>query len=74
MPTAASGAGRKVGGFGIGGTFSFQASKTMTAGEGGMIISDDDDFERLARSTHDCGRLPGEWFYDHFIYGSKLSA
>lgn len=63
--------GRKVGTFGVGGTFSFQASKTMTAGEGGIIISDDDDFERLARSTHDCGRLPGEWFYDHFIYGSN---
>ena len=63
--------GRKVGAFGIGGTFSFQASKTMTAGEGGMIISNDDDFERLARSTHDCGRLPGEWFYDHFMYGSN---
>ena len=63
--------GRKVGTFGIGGTFSFQASKTMTAGEGGLIISNDDDFERLARSTHDCGRLPGEWFYDHFIYGSN---
>jgi dTDP-4-amino-4,6-dideoxygalactose transaminase len=63
--------GRKVGAFGIGGTFSFQASKTMTAGEGGMIISDDDEFERLARSTHDCGRLPGEWFYDHFMYGSN---
>ena len=63
--------GRKVGAFGIGGTFSFQASKTMTAGEGGMIISNDDDFEGLARSTHDCGRLPGKWFYDHFIYGSN---
>jgi len=63
--------GRKVGTFGIGGTFSFQASKTMTAGEGGMIISNDDDFERLARSIHDCGRLPGEWFYDHFMYGSN---
>ena len=63
--------GRKVGTFGIGGTFSFQASKTMTAGEGGMIISNDDDFERLARSTHDCGRMPGEWFYSHYIYGSN---
>ena len=63
--------GRKVGTFGIGGTFSFQASKTMTAGEGGMIISNDDDFERLARSAHDCGRMPGEWFYSHFIYGSN---
>ncbi|MCY4537867.1 MAG: DegT/DnrJ/EryC1/StrS family aminotransferase [Chloroflexi bacterium] len=63
--------GQKVGTFGIGGTFSFQASKTMTAGEGGMIISNDDDFERLARSTHDCGRMPGEWFYSHYIYGSN---
>ena len=63
--------GRKVGSFGVGGTFSFQASKTMTAGEGGMIVSNDDDFECLARSTHDCGRRPGEWFYDHFIYGSN---
>ncbi|MDE2775188.1 MAG: DegT/DnrJ/EryC1/StrS family aminotransferase [Chloroflexota bacterium] len=63
--------GRKVGTFGAGGSFSFQASKTMTAGEGGMIISNDDDFERLARATHDCGRMPGEWFYDHFVYGSN---
>ncbi len=63
--------GQKVGTFGIGGTFSFQASKTMTAGEGGMIISNDDDFERQARSTHDCGRMPGEWFYSHYIYGSN---
>lgn len=63
--------GRRIGSFGRGGTFSFQASKTMTAGEGGMIISNDDDFERMARSTHDCGRMPGEWFYSHFIYGSN---
>ena len=63
--------GQKVGTFGVGGTFSFQASKTMTAGEGGMIISNDDDFERQARSTHDCGRMPGEWFYSHYIYGSN---
>lgn len=63
--------GRKIGTFGAAGTFSFQASKLMTAGEGGMIISNDDQFERLARSVHDCGRMPGEWFYSHFIYGSN---
>ena len=63
--------GRKVGALGRGGTFSFQASKTMTAGEGGIILSDDDDFERMARSVHDCGRLPGEWFYSHYHYGSN---
>ena len=63
--------GRKIGTFGAAGTFSFQASKLMTAGEGGMIISNDDQFERHARSVHDCGRMPGEWFYSHFIYGSN---
>jgi dTDP-4-amino-4,6-dideoxygalactose transaminase len=63
--------GKKVGAFGKAGTFSFQSSKLMTAGEGGIIISNDDAFERQARSVHDCGRMPGEWFYSHFIYGSN---
>lgn len=63
--------GKRIGTFGIAGTFSFQSSKQMTAGEGGMIISNDDTLERNARSVHDCGRMPGEWFYSHFIYGSN---
>ena len=63
--------GKKIGTFGRAATFSFQASKLMTAGEGGIIISNDDAFERQARSVHDCGRMPGEWFYSHFIYGSN---
>lgn len=63
--------GQRIGTFGVAGTFSFQSSKLITAGEGGMIISNDDKFERLARSVHDCGRMPGEWFYSHFIYGSN---
>ena len=63
--------GQRVGTFGVAATFSFQASKLMTAGEGGIIISNDDKFEVQARSVHDCGRMPGEWFYSHFIYGSN---
>ena len=63
--------GRKIGAIGNMGTFSFQASKLMTAGEGGIIITNDDGLERRARSIHDCGRMPGEWFYSHFIYGSN---
>ncbi len=63
--------GRKVGAIGTAGTFSFQASKTMTAGEGGIIITDDANVERMARSIHDCGRMPGEWFYSHYVYGSN---
>jgi dTDP-4-amino-4,6-dideoxygalactose transaminase len=63
--------GRKIGAIGDVGTFSFQASKLMTAGEGGMIVTNDPDLERIIRSIHDCGRMPGEWFYAHFIYGSN---
>lgn len=63
--------GKKIGTYGVAGTFSFQSSKLMTAGEGGIIVTNDDGFERQARSVHDCGRMPGEWFYSHFIYGSN---
>ena len=63
--------GRRVGSYGTAGTFSFQSGKLMTAGEGGIVITSDDAFERRARSVHDCGRLPGEWFYDHFQHGSN---
>src|ERR1700694_4115341 len=63
--------GKRIGTFGVAGTFSFQSSKLMTAGEGGIIISNDKEFERQGRYVHDCGRLPGEWFYSHFSYGSN---
>jgi dTDP-4-amino-4,6-dideoxygalactose transaminase len=63
--------GKRIGAHGTAGTFSFQASKLMTAGEGGMIVSNDDKFERQARSVHDCGRMPGQWFYSHYINGSN---
>ena len=63
--------GQRIGTFGTAGTFSFQSSKLMTAGEGGIIVTNDEEVERLARSVHDCGRMPGEWFYSHYIYGSN---
>jgi dTDP-4-amino-4,6-dideoxygalactose transaminase len=62
---------KRIGSHGTAGTFSFQANKLMTAGEGGLILSNDDAFERRARSVHDCGRMPGEWFYSHFINDSN---
>jgi 3-amino-5-hydroxybenzoate synthase len=64
--------GRMIGSFGLAGTFSFQSSKLMTSGEGGVIVTNFERFEREARSIHDCGRMPGEWFYSHFIYGSNF--
>jgi dTDP-4-amino-4,6-dideoxygalactose transaminase len=63
--------GHKVGSIGTVGTFSFQASKLMTAGEGGIVITNNEDLAVRIRSVHDCGRMPGQWFYSHYIYGSN---
>ncbi len=63
--------GHKVGSIGTVGTFSFQASKLMTAGEGGMIVTNDEDLAVRLRSVHDCGRMPDQWFYSHYINGSN---
>jgi dTDP-4-amino-4,6-dideoxygalactose transaminase len=63
--------GTPVGGFGAAGTWSFQQSKLMTAGEGGAIVAQDAGTAASIRSYGDCGRRPGEWFYDHFVLGGN---
>lgn len=63
--------GRMVGTFGDAGTYSFQASKLMTSGEGGAIVATDPDVAARARSFGDCGRRPGEWFYSHYVLGGN---
>ncbi|MBD3187559.1 aminotransferase class I/II-fold pyridoxal phosphate-dependent enzyme [Candidatus Bathyarchaeota archaeon] len=63
--------GKHLGNFGDCGTFSFQASKVLTAGEGGAIMCNDDDLAEKIYSVSDCGRKKGEYFYDHFRYGSN---
>jgi 8-amino-3,8-dideoxy-alpha-D-manno-octulosonate transaminase len=47
--------GRHLGTFGKCGTFSFDAVKTMTTGEGGMIITDDKELWRSMSEYHDHG-------------------
>jgi dTDP-4-amino-4,6-dideoxygalactose transaminase len=49
--------GKGVGSIGTAGCFSFQQSKIMTAGEGGMIITSDDKVEERCTSLVDCGRI-----------------
>jgi dTDP-4-amino-4,6-dideoxygalactose transaminase len=63
--------GTPVGGFGAAGTWSFQQSKLMTAGEGGAVIAQDAKVAAAVRSYADCGRRPGEWFYSHFALGGN---
>ncbi len=51
---------RHLGTFGMCGTFSFDSVKTMTTGEGGMIITDDEDLWLRMSEYHDHG-------HDHVI-------
>lgn len=63
---------RPVGTIGDAGTYSFQASKLMTGGEGGAVVSTDDEVLDRARSFADCGRRPGEWYYSHHLLGGNF--
>lgn len=47
--------GRRLGSFGKCGTFSFDSVKTMTTGEGGMIITDDEELWRTMSEYQDHG-------------------
>jgi dTDP-4-amino-4,6-dideoxygalactose transaminase len=62
---------RGAGSFGIAGSFSFQNGKVMCAGEGGILISNDDGFSTRARSFANQGRRKGESFYSHYTVGSN---
>lgn len=54
--------GRKIGSFGDAAAFAFYPNKQMTVGEGGMIVTDDDEIARLCRSMRNQGRPEmGAW-------------
>jgi dTDP-4-amino-4,6-dideoxygalactose transaminase len=64
--------GKKVGALGEGGIFSFQSSKNMSSGEGGAIITNDDEFAEACFSYHNCGRVRNGAWYEHHRLGSNL--
>jgi dTDP-4-amino-4,6-dideoxygalactose transaminase len=52
-------------------SFSFQSSKNLTAGEGGIITTNDDATAEACRSIHNCGRVPdGIWYEHHVVAGN----
>src|SRR3989338_7175787 len=55
--------GRRAGSFGIGSVFSFHRTKTLTTGEGGMLLVDDDKIYRRCMFLRDHGRKPGGPMY-----------
>lgn len=67
----ASVAGRPAGSLGHVASFSFQSSKNLTAGEGGILITNDDGLAESCRSIHNCGRVPdGLWYEHHVVSGN----
>ncbi|MCL4543878.1 MAG: DegT/DnrJ/EryC1/StrS family aminotransferase [Chloroflexi bacterium] len=66
--------GRRVGALGDLGTFSFQATKNLTAGEGGAIVTNDETLFQRVWSLHNVGRtLSADWrvsnWYQHDCLG-----
>ncbi len=64
--------GTRAGGLGEIGVFSFQDSKAMTAGEGGIFITSDENLAARARSIANAGRLEGQGWFKHFELGTNL--
>lgn len=63
--------GQRVGALQQGGIFSFQAGKLMTAGEGGLVISNDEEFIERCFLFGNCGRPKGDRTYQHSLLGSN---
>ena len=59
--------GRRVGAIGHLGSFSFQSTKNLTCGEGGIILTNDDQLAERCRSIHNCGRIAGGAWYEHHV-------
>ncbi|CAN5828958.1 DegT/DnrJ/EryC1/StrS aminotransferase family protein [soil metagenome] len=68
--------GRRAGSFGATGVFSFHGSKTLTTGEGGMLVTDREDLWRRVLFLRDHGRKPGDkmFFNTEVAYKYKMSS
>jgi perosamine synthetase len=54
--------GTRAGKFGVGSTFSFHRTKTITTGEGGMLLIDDEKLYERCKFLRDHGRAPGTYY------------
>jgi perosamine synthetase len=66
---------RRCGSFGRVSCFSFYANKLITTGEGGMLVTDDDELARKARSLRDLGFQPSRRFrHEELGFNFRLSS
>jgi len=63
--------GQGTGAIGDCGVFSFQASKNMTSGEGGIILTNSEELADTCRSLTNCGRLKNSRWYEHGMVGTN---
>ena len=61
--------GRKTGTLGRAAVFAFYPNKQMTTGEGAMVVTDDDDWDRLFRSLRNQGRDENGTWLNHVRLG-----
>ncbi len=61
--------GRKAGTLGDCGVFAFYPNKQITTGEGGMIVTDDEDAATLMMALRNQGRAPGDTWLQHTYLG-----
>ena len=68
--------GGRAGSFGATGVFSFHGSKTLTTGEGGMLVTDDDALRARVLFLRDHGRRPGDRLFHNteVAYKYKMSS
>jgi dTDP-4-amino-4,6-dideoxygalactose transaminase len=64
--------GKGTGALGRCGGFSFQVSKNITAGEGGILLTDDEEIAEMARAFSNYGRGKGGIWYRHYLPGTNL--
>jgi dTDP-4-amino-4,6-dideoxygalactose transaminase len=69
---AAAWRGRGVGALGDIGSFSFQASKNLNSGEGGIVLTNREEVAEAAWSVVNIGRVRSGGWYDHQVYGSNF--
>lgn len=61
--------GKKLGSIGDAGCFSFQSSKNLTCGEGGMVVTNDEKLYDMMNSLRNVGRVKGGQWYEHHNLG-----
>lgn len=61
--------GRKVGTIGDYGVYAFYPNKQITTGEGGVIVTNDDQDAELMRALRNQGRAPGDTWLQHTHLG-----